>query len=252
MAQMQVMGWAQGWSLANKVTLIIANHRTSSMSGSGVWRDGAPLGYYYYPGNAAGDVHVVDVTSSEPALVPAKPSQPFVVNSTELVRTHASRNVTSQFPPKSEWEFAALSTGKVCSGSVCCTASGINGGANGYAIAAINGMDNGAGTSWAASGCAVLACASPSSSCLDYQSPRGSLTGVTLSATGLSGVSVFPEVITTSGNYPQLMLTPGDSNNGFTFTSGASASLQIATQYTVTSALLYGRKFSDDSLPYKC
>ena len=51
MAQMQIMGWAQGFSLAHGVNLIVSNQRTSSESGSGAWSAGSTQSYTFAPSN---------------------------------------------------------------------------------------------------------------------------------------------------------------------------------------------------------
>ena len=61
MAQMQVLGFAQGWSLVHNVTLLLANHRTAAESGSGVWRGGHPLAYTFDRAPGADRLLVADV-----------------------------------------------------------------------------------------------------------------------------------------------------------------------------------------------
>ena len=62
MAQMQVLGWAQGFSSTLGVNLVIANHRGSAESGSGAFASGDALAYTF--SRTAGgdsDVRIADL-----------------------------------------------------------------------------------------------------------------------------------------------------------------------------------------------
>ena len=57
MAQMQVMAFAQGWSLRHNATLVLSNLRTRTGSGSGVWAAGQPLASTFAPHQPEGPAH---------------------------------------------------------------------------------------------------------------------------------------------------------------------------------------------------
>eukprot|EP01065_Artemidia_motanka_P006733 TRINITY_DN13288_c0_g1_i1.p1 TRINITY_DN13288_c0_g1~~TRINITY_DN13288_c0_g1_i1.p1 ORF type:complete len:466 (+),score=105.01 TRINITY_DN13288_c0_g1_i1:47-1399(+) len=229
MAQMQVLGFMQGLSMQAGATLVVANHRTPEMSGSGVWSAGRVLDYFFSPGSTAGPVRVVEVPTAAPAPTPR------------------SEPVLAQPDTGARWAFAPLSSGHVCSGGVCCTATAMTGSTDGYVIAALDGDDVQGGTQWAAQVCAILPCHTASDQCLQFNPPTGSLRRVVLSATGISSV-VFPEILGWRRGL-QTALQPGTGNDSFEF-SGSNAS--IATADVLLSAVLYGRKFASDSLPYDC
>jgi len=101
--------------------------------------------------------------------------------------------------------------------------------------------------------CAVVPCSYPGQDCLSYQRPEGHLQGVTVEMSGDASPSTVPEVLATDGSYPEVLLTPGRSDDGFNFTnSGSSAELSASTTSKILSALIYGRRFDQDQLPYSC
>ena len=61
MAQMQVLPFAQGWSLRHGATLVVSNHRTAAESGSGVWQAGKALAFTFAPSTAEGGLVVAEV-----------------------------------------------------------------------------------------------------------------------------------------------------------------------------------------------
>jgi len=135
-------------------------------------------------------------------------------------------------------------------------ASQLTGSSLGYVLAAFDGTDTDQGyISWAAQICAVLPCQRMGQACLAYQTPSGSLHAVTLAAEGMTAGHVEPEVVAYSSSQEQIMLTPGATEDGFSFvanTTEHALSAWTAAQYPLTSALVYGRVFQKDNLPYKC
>ena len=169
----------------------------------------------------------------------------------------------------SSWRFGALESGKLCAGALCCHAEVAAGSAAGYALAVLDGIDaDGSEASWAAQACAVLPCAYPSERCLQYASPRASSSSSSLLALRLrlsgadSATAFFPELLAHSAAQEQQMLRPGDGSSAGTFafaTDGAggawlnaSAAATGGDGVQLASAVLYGRRFGKDQLPYRC
>jgi len=191
MAQMQAMAWQQGWSLRHCANVAFSNYPwegsagAPGSSGSGIFSCGSVEASFFAPSDAASPILVREV-QADPApyvgqLVPQAPA--------------ATQAATG-------WQFARLSAGRVCSGSVCCVASGVSGDASGFVIAALDGWDgacfgetcNLASLNWRAQACAVMACSSPGNSCLMYQTATTSLQGVRLDVEMGSGTTVYPVV----------------------------------------------------------
>ena len=66
---------------------------------------------------------------------------------------------------------------------------------------------------------------------------------------------VFPEVIATSATDEQYMLSPGGrGDDSFTFDGRVpgEASVNVSAAAVLSSAVLYGRRFGGDRLPYSC
>ena len=246
MAQMQVLGWAQGFSSTLGVNLVIANHRGSAESGSGAFASGDALAYTF--SRTAGgdsDVRIADL--------PDKASARRDVDRGVAAARPAPRDATAA--AQSGWEFAALSDGSVCSGGICCTASPTSGTPEGFALAALDGVDTSEGLAWGAQACAILPCPSPAHSCLNYQTPKASATlaGVSLNMTGIGATTlVVPEIVATSSEHEQVVLAPGSQWNLSRSDGRAGLLVDTADDAALLSLVLYGRRFEDDVLPYSC
>lgn len=235
MGQMQALAYAQGWSAANGVNLILANHRSSSESGSGVLVSGYPASQTYAPSSRAGSVQVADVSAPAAGAPLAAPLSRF--NLTKL--------------SSSGWKYSRLSSGsQTCSGSTCCTVSVTSGSADGYVVAVLDGTDTNDGMTWPAQVCAVLPCSgSGSSACLNFQQPTGSLHGVEVQMSGLRDGLCVPEVLATNGNKGEALLAPGATSNGFEFSQqGSGSSVTATSDAALLSAILYSRPFGNDVL----
>ena len=143
----------------------------------------------------------------------------------------------------------------------------------GYALALADGTDTEVGNVWGAHACAVLPCESPGKSCLSYQTPgpvvgRHAAAAAAAAAAVLASVSielcglevtdfVVPEVVAGSAAHEQIMLAPGAAGSPGAFAFGQKAgcwqlSASAAAGEHITSAVIYGRRFSEDKLPYTC
>ena len=134
----------------------------------------------------------------------------------------------------------------------------------GYALALADGTDTEVGNVWGAHACAVLPCGTPGKSCLSYQTPGGraaaaALASVSIEMCGLEATDfVVPEVVAGSKAHEQIMLAPGAAGSAGTFAFGQEAggcwqlTASAAAGEHVTSAVIYGRRFSEDKLPYVC
>lgn len=265
MAQMQVLGWAQAFSLRFSVNVVMCNHRSGGESGSGIWSSGQVLSYQFDPNsaNGAGSVMVADVSGGEGASLSS-------ASQISRVTGQVQRNTTGAIVPHaaSSWSYTSLTeNGEVCSGQVCCTASNIEGSTAGYAIAALDGTDTSEGLTWGARVCAILPCTlsvgeSSQRSCLNYQKrPSSALTAVTLEMTRAQADYIFPEIIASDSATAnsQTLLTPveGDSveDGEFFFyddEEAGKASVQLEYSGGVTSVTMYGRKYDEDDLSYAC
>lgn len=263
MAQMQVLPFAQGWSLRHNATLVVSNHRTASESGSGVWQSGRALAYTFAPSANEGSLVFADVDHG-PADTSALQAALGVVVTPAEVEAEVEM-ATTQLPALAAgrgggWRFAELSDGKLCAGSVCCIAEAEQGDARGWALAALDGTDTDRGEAqWVAQVCAVLPCAVPSGRCLQYAPPShaASLRALSLSMSGASvSTVVFPEVFATTAAGGQVMLTPngggGPDTLAFAAAAGDGVSLNATAAASLGSAVLYGRSFDEDKLPYSC
>eukprot|EP00927_Polykrikos_kofoidii_P061708 TRINITY_DN56547_c0_g1_i1.p1 TRINITY_DN56547_c0_g1~~TRINITY_DN56547_c0_g1_i1.p1 ORF type:complete len:444 (+),score=57.44 TRINITY_DN56547_c0_g1_i1:99-1430(+) len=222
MPHMQPMAYAQGWSLANQVNLVISNHRTASMSGSGIFVSGYPVSQVYDPANKAGAVEVAMVSTQVVTSSRPKP----------LARFSLSKLAFS-------WQFGSLGS-RICHRDVCCSAIVTAGSADGYVLAFLDGIDENSGMRWRAQVCAVLPCTKAGSSCLDFQMPSGNLTGVSVE---MSGSNIVPEVLGYEGGL-EVLLTPGDELH---FERNKSrAFVDVRSRVTLISAILYGRPTEDD------
>ena len=266
MAQMQVLPFAQGWSLRHNATLVVSNHRTASESGSGVWQAGRALAYTFAPAANEGSLVFADVDADTSAR--AAPSAAAATPVEEEAAT-ARLSALAVVGGGGGWRFAELSDGKLCAGSVCCVAEAVEGDAQGWALAALDGTDTDRGEAeWAALVCAVLPCDTPSKRCLQYSplppplppSRGGPLRALRLSMSAMSGAAastlVFPEVFATLATRGgQVMLTPnggGPDTLTFAATAAGGASLNATAAAGLGPAVLYGRSFDDDQLPYRC
>lgn len=221
MAQMQSLAYAQGWSLANKVNLVLANHRTGSESGSAILVSGNPVSQFYRPADSAGPVQVGEVSTATPKA---------------SLRSPMARLDLSRLSSEAAWKFGAFGS-QVCSGGMCCSATATSGSSKGYLVAALDGTDTDDGVRWPAQVCAVLPCRQ-GMKCLAFQQPTGNLKGVNITMTGSNSVSVVPEVLGSSGG-GEVLLTPGDA---LSFECGqGSASVTVNSPVTLLSAVIYGR-----------
>ena len=166
MAQMQALPSLQAWSLAHCVNLVATNHRSSSMSGSGIFSCGHVEAATYSTGGVDGPMYT--------ATLPKHPDRSGWVDPAVAVAVPPMAPTGSNVP----WVFARLHatpTQSLCSdsGRVCCTASGLEGGdGSGYVLAALDGDDTGGGITWSGATCAVLACVgTPGPACLDASAP---------------------------------------------------------------------------------
>lgn len=234
MAQMQALAYAQGWSAANGVNLILANHRGSSESGSGILVSGYPAAQTYSPGSRAGSVTVADVSASGGPTSLAAPLSRF--NLTKL--------------SSSGWKYSQVVSGsQTCSGSTCCTVSVTSGTPDGYVLAILDGTDTNDGMVWPAQVCAVLPCQRSGSSCLDFQKPSGQLLGLEVQMSGLRTGLTVPEVLASTGNTGEALLVPGASSNGYAFSQhGSESSVTVTSDATLLSAVLYSRPFTSGAL----
>jgi len=253
MAQMQVMAYAQGWSYRHQVNLILCNHRMASQSGSGIWASGQPLSTSFYPANADGGLKVSEVHS------PAGPEGVApVISRAALNGTHAQRLGIDL--KGSAWQFTKLAEGaKLCSGAVCCKVHDLQGPADGYVLAALDGSDDDQGyITWGAKICAVLPCNNGGQrGCLSYQPPSGELRGLQLSAEGIPAAQVVPEVVAHSQQEEWLLAPRATSSTPAADTFNVSTAaglfeLSATTSKTITSIVIYGRTYDKDPLPYKC
>eukprot|EP00929_Paragymnodinium_shiwhaense_P112667 TRINITY_DN80934_c0_g1_i1.p1 TRINITY_DN80934_c0_g1~~TRINITY_DN80934_c0_g1_i1.p1 ORF type:complete len:491 (-),score=80.82 TRINITY_DN80934_c0_g1_i1:40-1512(-) len=249
LAQMQVLAYAQGWSAVNGVNLVVVNQNARSTSGSAVFSSGRPVLSNYWPARGASRLFVTELSTGE---------------SSGLQQTPAVGNALHRFAlhrlgfANEKWSFARLSDGKVCSGDVCCSVSGIQGSESGYVIAALQGGDQDYSVHWPATVCAVLPCQTLDANCLWLQQPTLStnLKGLQLHATGIDTHGAVPEVMATKGvDNPEVLLTPGQGENAYSFHTSDSAktvSLEVGVTDWLLSATIYGRPFSEDTLPYSC
>lgn len=229
MADMQVMGYAQGWSYFHQTNLVLSNLRGGTSSGSGVWFHGEPRATTYNPDYTEGSVHVTDV--SDAGLRASAPQSRV--------------NLTSS----SKWFFAPLTEGTVCSGSVCCTVGVSSAAGSGWVVAALDGQDEDGGVSWGAQVCAVLPCSQISTECLTYQRPTVALHDITLKMSGISqGSAVIPEIVAWSG---QAEVTLDRSAVSFEFLP-ETFSVATTSNTPLASAVVYGRPLVRDQLPYQC
>jgi len=225
MAQMQAMAYAQGWSIANRVNLVFANHHGTTESGSGILVSGYPVSQYYHTSSKSGPVMVGDVSHGLSSSVRA-PTKPL------------ARFDLSKLAAASSWSYGAFGT-EVCSGSVCCTASSDEN-SGGYILAALDGTDTNSGMRWPAQICAVLPCSRAGSGCLTFQQPSGSLKSINVAMTGSTAVSIVPEVLGVDGSNGELLLT----SDQLQFVGGpgqSTASVNVTSPVTLISVVLYGR-----------
>eukprot|EP00403_Amphidinium_massartii_P036065 CAMPEP_0178440128 /NCGR_PEP_ID=MMETSP0689_2-20121128/36575_1 /TAXON_ID=160604 /ORGANISM="Amphidinium massartii, Strain CS-259" /LENGTH=494 /DNA_ID=CAMNT_0020062805 /DNA_START=68 /DNA_END=1548 /DNA_ORIENTATION=+ len=261
MSQMQVLGYAQGWSLSNGANLLLANHHGAAESGSAV------------------------ATSSSSYI-----SSSATLLGHGLSTYYRSSSHESSTLPGSSWRFAPLSeeASTLCSGSVCCTATDLRAATRvGWVLAVLNGKDTGGG----GQACALLPCSAASAACLRSQPPRHRLEGISLTMVGIENGTgeALPEVLVgdvvslanstvseddvtvdgaervhRGGEPPSLvkemLLPPQEAGRNDTDTfnfswnrSSGNASLRVrAFTRPVVSAIIYTRQFHKDSLPYRC
>ncbi|KAK3282141.1 hypothetical protein CYMTET_10114 [Cymbomonas tetramitiformis] len=267
MAQMQVLGYAQGWSLRTGVTLTVCNQRTSTESGSGVFVAGSPASYVFSLDSKEGTLHFAQVdaevvgNASEP--VHSKVHMPHTVPVAQREVLLNGTEEPSKIRMSGRWTFAPLAAGEVCTGSksVCCEANITGGGAAGFVLAAVDGQDKYSDLSWGAMACAILPCAAPGPECLSYHKPTGTLTSIILATTMPSGAWLVPEVIGTARHGSgQTLLEAGSTRNAkgghfdFTATEGGKTRLvvQADDEGSLSSVIIYGREFARDPLPYTC
>ena len=146
----------------------------------------------------------------------------------------------------------------MCSGAVCCEATAdTNSSGDGFAVGAFQGADSDAGVHWQAAVCAVIPCGTDiPSKCLEYRPPTTQLKNLRLDMTGVSNNAPVPEVVATSNQEEQIILTPASSSpNSFSYSydPGTGAQLNVETRdFDLSSAVLYSRNYASDVLPYKC
>ena len=234
-AQMQVGGYAQGWSLlaGPGTSLAMANGRQDRMeSGSGIWSGGVPLAFAYDTSSSvAGQVLVAEVAESvaEPVaeVTAAAEASAVALPSRARMAVNSSRHLMGlgrvHGAVRNDWLFAPLSAGKLCSpNGLCCsvrTGSETEASHDSFVIAVVDGIDGSGGTSWSAHGCSILPCSTADESCLRYRAPplshsAGALASVTVSLCGLAaGDMTVPEVIASSGAHEQIMLHPNSTKH---------------------------------------
>lgn len=262
-AQLQTLAYVQGWSHVHGVNVVLCNGNSGpngygGESGSGVFASGKVLDSYYHPGGAHGG-------ELRFAAVPAASPEPLAAHD-------GGRVCAQRREPPSGWKFAPLSAGRVCAGGVCCEADVPAGWPEGFALAALDGVDLGpGGTSgeWPAQACSVLPCASPGQDCLYYQEPTGRLSEVRLRMTGAEFCASYPVAEVTgcgskaSGTCAQRLLQPwqpGQNQSGtFKLESDMTAATVLANMteqgaHTLSSVVIYVRRFDLDGpyLPYTC
>jgi len=228
MAQMQAIAYAQGWTIANRVNLVFANHHGAHESGSGILVSGVPVAQYYHPSSKSGPLMVGDVSSG------------MLTRASAAVPKPLARFDLSALAALSSWNYGSLGS-EVCSGAVCCTATVLSGSAGGYHLAVLDGTDTDAGMKWPAQVCAVVPCSKPGPACLKFQQPMGSLRGVSVSMTGSTSVSVVPEVLGADGSDGAVLLTPGAGLQFVGAPGLPTASVNASSPVTLISAILYGR-----------
>merc|ERR1712216_491272 len=117
----QVMAYAQVWSAAHGVNLIMCNaygepsdcggHKgCGGESGSGIFASGSPVSSYYDLKAQSAVLRVAEIPKKE-----ALQSSPGA-----LARPLARFKATN-------WKFLTLAAGKVCSGSLCCEVTSTSG-----------------------------------------------------------------------------------------------------------------------------
>ena len=180
------------------------------------------------------------------------------------------------------WTFRTIDSAatSVCSADVCCSAYTTHAEAYGtYVLGALDGTDTSEGLKWGANVCAVMPCTSASSSCLNYHAaPSTPLTELRVEMSLAGSVarpdSVLPEVIlsdTAGLQAPPSQFSPyvagqatptGEAQWSWDSARGSAvvalnrtAALDAAglgSEAGVLSAVIYGRCFDKDVLPYSC
>jgi hypothetical protein len=205
------------------------------------------LASQYEPGSQSSQVVVAEV--------PESGEENISFNKRIMAEANGTYVGSRFLPQTSSWKFVGLSTGKVSSGSVTCTATVSAGGTSGYALAALDGNDGMSGMAgYPVQACAIFPCSSPGSGCLNHQSSSGSLQGVKLEMSGVTAEGVVPEVYATDGRgSSEVLLGIGSGSDAYSFShSGSQASITASTTTKLAQTLVYGRYFSKDSLPYSC
>jgi len=65
-------------------------------------------------------------------------------------------------------------------------------------------------------------------------------------------LQIFPEAVASKPGAEQYLLSPGGGGDAFAFDAAARGLRASAATGVLGSALLYGRRFGDDTLPYDC
>ena len=194
MAQMQILPWAQAFSLTHSVNLVVANHKTRSESGSAAIERGAVLAYEYALGARDGAVHVARFGAAAARTAASEGRDRAGARHRALLPPPQSRSSHRTAFPPSPWAFARLaqdgSAVTVCAAppsTLCCHTAATATSGTAYVLAALDGDDTDAGVAWSAQACALLYCPAGEASarCLAYHQPGHELEP----ALGLGGAS---------------------------------------------------------------
>eukprot|EP00937_MAST-01D_sp_MAST-1D-sp2_P003924 g3924.t1 len=243
--QMQVLGYAQGWSAnaGRGVSLTVANNRGEGESGSGVFVGGEALAAVY---NTTGgsELRVVTVAvnlsaaktsgvgggggrggaaAGSPARDAGARAEAGGVRAGGVARVFRSDDDETG----SSWVFAAPSaagTTRLCSprasAPLCCELTGVGAAAAASVVLAlVDGVDGDGGDVWGAHACALLPCDTPEepSRCLRYRrapSAEALPARANLTLCGLAATDVaVAEVVATSAGREQFLLKPSTAGS---------------------------------------
>lgn len=261
MAHMQAMSWHQGWSLRNCVNIMFANFPwnygpDSISTGSGIISCGEVKASYYKTPTRDTNKQGIIIYSELDADISMQ--EPSTLETSSLPTRDTTR--------KAGWQFAPLTAGYVCSGTICCVANNFVGSTYGYSIGALGGIDSGCGNykyghdcgiasyHWPAEVCGLFSCTEQTDACLNYQTPTGNLTGVRLETRVSPGTTVLPHALaygTSSTASEQILIQPGSGLHFFENDTGVVLTID-SFPHPITSAEIYGRQYEEDKLPYTC
>ena len=263
MPQMQVLAYAQGWSLINNKTIVISNHNYGTdMTGSGVFQNGNVLSWYYNPG--IGNVIKVTEINLTNSNTPNKKQSIDRIPSIPTIQHPLALPLQD-----SEWQQLLLKelkpnqlSGSLCVNNICCDVNAnLNKDSNentSYYLVALDGFDTGGGCPkhWRSMVCGVAFC--EGDDCNNYYRPfnsKNSSRGIVSLSIHIKGASLYdanqiiPEVSITSPVTEDNQQPP--LYNFSSSSSEATLSLRNSNNYLI-SAFIYGRGFQQDPLPYNC